>query len=473
MKIFYSVITFFCIISNSEAQNGCASSLSNSLITGPDSTYTDGDQTFRSLTVNPYNANHVMIGSEGNGVFSSRDGGISWTWDRNGLKHWYSSEYPETWGLAFDLSDTNVIFMAGTNSPGPITGQYPSAMAGVYKSTDGGKNWVQKNCGLNNSKIATVWCDSNNVVISVSGEAPSFQNPPQNYYSGGLFYSTDKGENWVKANAPIQADSSQCWRIIERNGTLFTASMSFENHHCTGFMKSVDKGKNWTHLPNPLSNRKIADYGISADGMKIIAVVRDSFFVYISENQGQTWSKLNIPLNGLMHIHPLAKDTLFMGDWGNLKKSVVGLPTGDINSVHYKQVLNQDKYIEKMVIAPSNPNIIYIATRDYRIYKSTDGGESFNLLTRLRDVMRKQSQATNIEDLYANEVQLYPNPSEGKITFGDNIYGNLKIFDATSGKLVYNDLSFSGNQLDLSELNNGVYILELNNIKIQKVVICR
>ena len=471
MKLIYTSLFLLLFIASIHAQNGCASTLPNTLISGPDSTYTDGDQTFRSLTINPYNANHIMVGTEGNGVFSTRDGGLTWEWNRSGLRHWTVDEYAETWGLAFDLSDTNVVFMAATNSPGPITGQYPSAMAGIYKSIDGGKTWAQKNCGLTNSKIATIWADSNIVVISVSGEAPSFQNPPQNYYTGGLFYSTDKGENWTKANAPISVDSSQCWRIVERNGVLFTASMSFDSKQCSGFMKSVDKGKNWTLLPNPLSKRKIPDFGISEDGNKIIAVVRDSFFVYISDNQGVTWNKLNIPLKGLMYIHPLDKDTVFMGDWGNLKKSVVGLITGDINSVNYKQVLAQDKFIERMMVAPSNPNIIYLTTRDYRIYKSTDGGENFSLVVRLRDVMRKKSQSVGLSDIASNEFAAYPNPSNGTFYFNEPFSGKVMVYELTSGKLVYSNENFKGEHIDLATISSGIYVMELNNSKKIKLVI--
>ena len=52
-------------------------------------------------------------------------------------------------------------------------------------------------------------------------------------------------------------------------------------------------------------------------------------------------------------------------------------------------IINTNKVIEKIVYAPSNPRIIYMSTRGYKVYKSIDGGHHFTLLTRLRDSIEK------------------------------------------------------------------------------------
>lgn len=464
-------ILFLCFSAN--AQNGCGSSLSSTPpITGPDSTQTDRDQTFRSLIVNPYNENHVLVGSEGNGIFTTRDGGQTWQWVREGLKHFTDFEYAETWSMAFDPSDTSVIFAATTNSPGPITGAYSSAMAGVYKSTDGGKTWSQRNCGLTNSKISGIWCDSGMVVISVSGEEPSFTNPPLPFYTGGLYYSQDKGDNWTKATTDVNIDSVGSWKILERNNVLYTVGITREQDKCTGFLKSNDKGKTWHSLPVPLSKRIISDFSISGDGSKIVALVRDSFCVYVSENEGVSWNRLSMDINGTISINPNDSSTIFVSDWSNLKKTTVGLGSGNVYSGDYHQVLTQDMFIEKLVFCPSNPNTIYLSTQGYKVYKSTDGGESFTELVRLRDVMRASGVITSVKNIPNGEFSLFPNPSHSGI-FNINKPvkdKEVKVFDLVTGKLVFHNTAFSGNQLNLSHLENGVYNVEINNSS-QKIVL--
>ena len=473
LKTFTLIALLFSVI-QIKAQSGCESSLSTSMIPGPDSLYTDADQTFRSLTINPYNENHIMVGTEGNGMFSSRDGGTTWQWHRSGLRHNSPDEYAETWNIWFDPSDTNVIYSAATNSPGPLTGNYPSAMAGVYKSTDGGKTWAQKNCGLPSTKIASMWMDSSIIVISVSGEEPSFTNPPKSFYAGGLYYSTDKGDNWVKSSVNVNMDSVQCWRILKRGNTLYTLGFGHDAGRCTGFVKSTDKGKTWQTLPQPLAKRTIGEYGISQDGQRIVALVRDSFFIYISENAGTSWTKMNFMMNGHLSIHPYAKDTMFFAGWTDLHKTTKGFSNADINSSDYLLVKNFPFFIEKIEFAPTNPQIVYLTTRDYRVYKSTDGGDSFTLMVRLRDVMRiiGTPNDTEIEEPHSS-FSVYPNPSEGIFNLPSEVQ-SIIVSDMITGKIVYKDDHFENKKsLDLSALANGIYVLMVNENYAEKIVISK
>jgi hypothetical protein len=71
-----------------------------------------------------------------------------------------------------------------------------------------------------------------------------------------------------------------------------------------------------------------------------------------------------------------------------------------------------------------------------------------------------------------NRIKIYPNPTTGVI------YVELdKAFDAVvynyQGQVVMREYDNNG-QIDLSELNTGVYFVEIregNNIKIEKVVV--
>jgi len=114
----------------------------NDIIQGPDGPEgADSDQAFRSLTVHPSDPDTILMGTERNGFVLSTDGGSIWKRLRKGLRH-TDTLYPEIWDVAFDPTDPAVIFAATLNSPGPVTGDYPSFIAGVYKSTDSGASFT-------------------------------------------------------------------------------------------------------------------------------------------------------------------------------------------------------------------------------------------------------------------------------------------------------------------------------------------
>ena len=56
-------------------------------------------------------------------------------------------------------------------------------------------------------------------------------------------------------------------------------------------------------------------------------------------------------------------------------------------------------------------------------------------------------------------TSLYPNPTQGKITFTENV-DEVKIFDLLS-RLV-KSISVNTSEVDLSDLTNGVYILQVS-----------
>jgi hypothetical protein len=393
------LLSLLCILGfGVHAQPGCPSLLSTTHIPGPDTIANDYDQTFRSLVVNPFNPDHVITGTEGNGIFISYDGGQHWRWERDGFRHFVLDGYAETWFMIFDPKDTSVIYASTADSPGPTTGSFSTAGAGVYKSTDHGQSWNQRNCGLPASSATAIWChsdSSNNLLVSIAGGTPSFTGSPQSFYAGGIYYSQDSGASWIKANTPVNMDTVACWKFLNAGDTVFTCIVSNVPGRALGFMKSYDKGRTWTMCNNaPLAGRMMPDFALANDGRHIAAVVRDSALVFTSADGGDSWSRINISVSGVMTYHPQSTDTIFFSDQNLLYKSRNGITTGNLSSPDYKLVATFSHYIEKIVFAPSDPMVMYVSTRGYRVYKSTDGGETFSLMVKLRDVMNDSMYLT-------------------------------------------------------------------------------
>jgi len=66
--------------------------------------------------------------------------------------------------------------------------------------------------------------------------------------------------------------------------------------------------------------------------------------------------------------------------------------------------------------------------------------------------------AVGIEEPLANKVKAYPNPSEGIFNLSGAEDAMINVVDLT-GKLVYSIEALKGNSIDLSSLDNGIYLL--------------
>jgi hypothetical protein len=81
-----------------------------------------------------------------------------------------------------------------------------------------------------------------------------------------------------------------------------------------------------------------------------------------------------------------------------------------------------------------------------------------------------------IDDNFADQVQLYPNPvSDGVITISTPTPGEkqVTVFDILGKQVIETEIM--GNQLDLSSLQGGVYLLKLtqNNVTVTKKLVVR
>ncbi|MGH7696795.1 MAG: WD40/YVTN/BNR-like repeat-containing protein, partial [Gemmatimonadaceae bacterium] len=261
----------------------------------------DPDQVFRSLAIHPSNPDIVYVGTERNGVVRSTDGGRTWTRLRNGIRH-AEFGYPEVWDLALSPTNPARVVAATVDSPGPATGDYPSSIAGVYGSTDGGATWSRANCGLTNSSVAAVAFDRLNpsaIVIGLNAGRATFSALAGQFFAGGLFRSSDDGRAWTPVG-PSGADRGSHWQITTgiSGAAAFMLAYSLDLDapvQSRGFLRSQDGGATWTPLPNTLAGRYIAEFDASVDGRVIYASERTPHRLLRSLDAGLTWQTLTAP----------------------------------------------------------------------------------------------------------------------------------------------------------------------------------
>ena len=357
----------------------------NDIIQGPDGPEeADFDQVFRSLTVHPTDSDTVLVGTERNGFVLSSDGGSTWKRLRKGLRH-TDTHYPEIWDIAFDPTNPSVIFAATLDSPGPVTGNYPSSIAGVYKSTDGGQTWIRSNCGMYNSRINSVLIDainSLNVIAGMEGGTATFSDLLGQYFEGGIYRSTDGGGSWSKVLIHENDAENGFWRMVAYGPSddhFMTFGLSYSDlSKNIGFIRSTDAGMTWEMFAAPLRPLLIVGFDVSQDGQVIYANERDSYEIHVSTDGGSTWNTTaSNQANGPLAVSPADAQLVLYAGYSTLYRSTDGLAS-------YEPVLSAPAKIDDIVFAPSDPTIVYVAATGYLLYKSTDSGASFTLMKNIR-----------------------------------------------------------------------------------------
>lgn len=342
----------------------------------------DGDRVFRSLTVDPTNAEVVVLGTERNGFVRSIDGGRTWTRQRSGLRS-YPYGYFEVWDIDISSSNPDVMMAATLDSPGPPTG--PRAVSGVYRSTDGGQTWVQLNCGFTTSRVNSIRIDPSNSDVAVAGLAGGFPSHTgdSNYYPGGIFRTEDGGENWQRVDVDPDDGRNGYWimRLVPTDPPqLVTFGMNFDDlSDNLGFMRSNDMGRTWELFGPELRNRFISNFGVSSDGQVIYASEREVYFGWISRDSGETWTQSDEhQVNGPIAVSPVNPNLVLFASAGDLRRSTNGLSTVQV-------VMRPPSSVREIVFAPSGPNVVYAETDGYVLYRSDDAGLTWRLVVNVRD----------------------------------------------------------------------------------------
>jgi photosystem II stability/assembly factor-like uncharacterized protein len=104
--------------------------------------------------MDPTDAQHMLVGVEGLGVYASIDGGKTWQPSYAGLEPNGSLH-----GIVFDPTNPDIVYASDNRS-------------GVYRSTDSAGTWQKTNDGLNNRAVTglSISADGQHLYASTNGE---------------------------------------------------------------------------------------------------------------------------------------------------------------------------------------------------------------------------------------------------------------------------------------------------------------
>ncbi|MCX6141423.1 MAG: glycosyl hydrolase [Candidatus Kapabacteria bacterium] len=185
------------------------------------------------------------FGACGGGVFKTEDGGDTW---RSVSDSTFTTS--SVGAICIAPSDPNVVYvgMGETDIRGNI-----SPGDGMYRTTDGGNSWTH--CGLQNAQmIADIVVDPGNAdVVLVSSMGNVFTANAER----GVFKSTDGGKNWRKVLFRNDSTGGMTLKMDPNNPRIIFASLwqAYRNAYSmssggkgSGLFKSVDGGETWKEI---------------------------------------------------------------------------------------------------------------------------------------------------------------------------------------------------------------------------------
>ncbi|MBB4079564.1 photosystem II stability/assembly factor-like uncharacterized protein [Lewinella aquimaris] len=238
----------------------------------------------------------------------------------------------------------------------------------IYVGTASGGLWISENGGIN---FQPVFDDQKHLsigAVAVSDANPSIvwagtgEGNPRNSanYGGGIYRSLDGGKHWDVMGLE---DTRHIHRILPHPtdpNTVYVGALGsmWGPNPERGVYRTTDGGKNWEKVLYIDEGTGIADFVMDPENPnKLIAASwtfdRDPWFF----NSGGPGSGIWVSLDG--------------GDNWERRTAKDGLPKGNLGRIG-------------LAIAPSNPNILYalVEAKENGLYKSTDGGETFQLVSK-------------------------------------------------------------------------------------------
>jgi photosystem II stability/assembly factor-like uncharacterized protein len=244
----------------------------------------------RALSGVPSQPNVFYIGVVNGGVWKTTDAGRTWTPLFN--------EQPtgSIGAIAVSLSDPNIIYVGsgeGLHRPDLSVGD------GIYKSNDGGRNWTHLGLrdGQQIPQIAVDPRDANRVLVAIAGH-PYGPNPER-----GIFRSTDGGQSFQKVLYKDENTGGDDVLYDPSDPSVAYASLwearegPWENGSWNGpgggIFKSTDGGQNWQQLSNGLPAGMVQAHLAIAPShpQRLYASVatKDAVKLYRTGDGGRSW----------------------------------------------------------------------------------------------------------------------------------------------------------------------------------------
>ena len=280
---------------------------------------------------------------------------------------------------------------------------------GVYKSSDGGKSW--KNMGLKESRqIGSIAIDPRNsdkVYVAAEG---SVWGPGGDR---GLFKTTDGGKNWKKILDISENTGVKNLLMDPRNPDLLYVSAEQRRRHVftkigggpeTAIYKSTNGGETWDKLTSGLPTVDMGGMGMAISPVNpdmiyaIIEAAADAGGLYRSTDRGASWQKMSNHVAQGQYFNRIFCDPQ---DPEKIYSLETVSQVSEDGGKTWKPIGNNKRHVDDhaMWIQPDNPRHFLIGG-DGGIYETYDGGKEFVFKSNLPVTQFYRVQVDNSSPFY-------------------------------------------------------------------------
>jgi photosystem II stability/assembly factor-like uncharacterized protein len=378
------------------------------------------------IAVHPEDENVWYIAVGSGGVWKTENAGTTWTplFDEQSC---YS-----TGCITIDPNNPHVIWVGTGENVG---GRHVSYGDGIYRSDDDGKHW--KNMGLKESqhisKIIVHPTNPNIVWVAVQG--PLWNKGGER----GLYKTTDGGENWVSKMENNEWTGVTDLVIDPRNPDVLYAA-TWQRHRTvaaymgggpgSGLHRSLDGGETWEKLNRglPASNMGKIGLAISPQQPDVLYAAIELDLrkggVYRSSNRGSNWTKMSDAVSGgtgphyyqELYASPHAFDRIYLAD--------VRIQVSDDGGANFRRLNEQHKHSDNhaMAFKSDDPDYLMVGS-DGGIYESFDLAKNWRFIDNLPLTQYYKVAVDDAEPFYnvyggTQDVNTHGGPSRT-----DNVHG--------------------------------------------------
>lgn len=337
--------------------------------------------------------NGTLALATSDGLYTSTDGGVTWSIRRSGLH----------WSVAVDPSASDTLIAAGNE------------LSPLIRSTDGGTSWsflgtaprgpvrralisrdsssrlvVANNQGVQRSLDGgATWTDATRGPVSSDGYSMATTvaaNSRVYVFTGwsASLFSMENDSDWERLGESLEPLQLGQARVAVKPGSPRSVFLAA---HARGVFRSVDGGHAWSYPGPELNNfvvNAIAFDPVNATTMYATVVFGGSTppaSFYRSTDGGASWSPRSVDLGSVrayrIAVDPVDGNRIFLA--GNQEFSaddIGGLYLSTNAGVNWSRIAFAGQDVRDVAVDPGNSNRVYAATST-GLQVSTDGGVSF------------------------------------------------------------------------------------------------
>src|SRR5919106_1230066 len=386
---------------------------------------TERDAQVSLLAISPHRSDDVIAASADGGLHVTTDCGDTWTElsvtyapvtaiafapDRDGVIVLGDDEgrlhQSEDGGAAWSttaLSDVGAIrtiaISPGFSSDGTI--MVGTSLSGVYRSTDGGVRYAVKNAGLADTSISSI------------AFSPAFASDATLWVStwtAGVFTSRDGAECWTQTSVGLTRNTQKYQARYEKRphfGRILAANGAASVESCTlflggfdGFFHSTNGGRTWAERETLPSTLPIS-IGVSPNFATHGSVAVTTYIngAHMSEDRGDTWFPINNGLEerafmqqkpdriarlfGIAFSPAYASDNrLLCANWTRFLQSMNRGRRWTVRNLT-PESLPLQQFTMSISPAYGRDATVFLGNRYGEVWKSQDGGASFEVVSKL------------------------------------------------------------------------------------------